>query len=364
MNILSTENRHYVWLSLILILGIIFRFYGLSQSSVLQLEEITRLAFRHSSWLNMMQMADPVHMFSPLAVSIHYLFHQNYEGATLIIRQYSAIIGVLSIPMMYYLGRQLFDKNTGIIAAAFWAFSPWSVMLSRWASSYALFTLLLLATFAMVYKVFAELSARKGPEPLNWARFFILLALLSYVHPTGGWIAASIILGVLGYVIGHKASLTSSITLIILMITVNLPQILFLPGRNDVYTTDFMQNLSLESSMLGTYLSLLLLLGLVGILILVIAKIGKQVLDKKVELPQMNYEVLGLASFLGLAVLLLIFNGLISPITSLEFLIILLPLFILLIARSMSYMMELMNANWLSPIVLLIALAISTWLLI
>lgn len=70
------------------------------------------------------------------------------------IRMPSAALGVLTVAASYYVGARLFGRNTGLLAAALLAISPWHVVLTRWGHEVSL------APFATLMALAAMLWAR------------------------------------------------------------------------------------------------------------------------------------------------------------------------------------------------------------
>ena len=68
------------------------------------------------------------------------------------IRWLSAILGTLTIPLTYFVGRRLFGSLTGLIAAAVLAVSFWSLMYSRIGLRHILTPVLVLVTFYFFLK--------------------------------------------------------------------------------------------------------------------------------------------------------------------------------------------------------------------
>ena len=64
-----------------------------------------------------------------------------FGTAKLAVRLPSLIAGTLVIPALYELGRELYDRRTGLIAAAFGAVSPLLIWYSQEARMYAFVTL-------------------------------------------------------------------------------------------------------------------------------------------------------------------------------------------------------------------------------
>ncbi|MFQ5640144.1 MAG: ArnT family glycosyltransferase [bacterium] len=75
----------------------------------------------------------------------------------------SAIFGVLSVPLLFFIGRRFFGERVGVLAALFLTFAPFAVGWSRTARMYSLFQLLFLAGFYFFYRGF-EADGAKDPQ--------------------------------------------------------------------------------------------------------------------------------------------------------------------------------------------------------
>ena len=75
----------------------------------------------------------------------------------------SALAGVLTIPLVFVVGRRFFGERAGLIAAVFLTFAPFAIGWSRACRMYALFQLLFLAGMFFFYLGFeAERKAASG----------------------------------------------------------------------------------------------------------------------------------------------------------------------------------------------------------
>jgi uncharacterized membrane protein len=95
------------------------------------------------------------------------------------VRLPSLIAGTLVIPVLYELGRELYDRRTGLIAAAFAAVSPvliWYAQEVRMYEFVALFGLLALLT---------QLRVIRNGTMLNWAAYILATAALLWSHYFG-----------------------------------------------------------------------------------------------------------------------------------------------------------------------------------
>jgi len=95
------------------------------------------------------------------------------------VRLPSLIAGTLVIPVLYELGRELYDRRTGLIAAAFAAVSPLLVWYSQEVRMYAFVTL-----FGLL-ALLTQLRAIRNGTLLNWAAYILATAALLWSHYFG-----------------------------------------------------------------------------------------------------------------------------------------------------------------------------------
>jgi uncharacterized membrane protein len=98
------------------------------------------------------------------------------------VRLLSVILGALCIPMIYLAGRQLFDRETGLLAAVVMAFSTFSVRYAQEARGYTLSVLLAAASFYYWWRIYEE--KRKSDAVL----YLLSSLLLILSHPYGMFI--------------------------------------------------------------------------------------------------------------------------------------------------------------------------------
>jgi uncharacterized membrane protein len=115
----------------------------------------------------------------PLHHVVLWLTVKAFGDGELAVRLPSIIAGTLAIPALYLLGRELYDRRTGLVAAAFGAASPLLIWYSQEARMYAfveLFGLLALWT---------QLRAIRNPSMGNWAAYILATAALLWSHYFG-----------------------------------------------------------------------------------------------------------------------------------------------------------------------------------
>ncbi len=98
----------------------------------------------------------------------------------LAIRLPAALFGIATIPLVYALGKRLFDVRVGLIAAALVTFSVWDVELARYARMYAAFGFFYLLTVLCIWQF------RIRSESLLGGLACVALAVLSItLHELG-----------------------------------------------------------------------------------------------------------------------------------------------------------------------------------
>jgi uncharacterized membrane protein len=94
----------------------------------------------------------------------------------LAVRGPSIVAGVAIVPALFLAGRELFDRRTGLVAAALGACAPLVVWYSQEARMYAFF--MLLATLS----VFAQVRAVRDERVRWWVLYAALTIALIYTH--------------------------------------------------------------------------------------------------------------------------------------------------------------------------------------
>ena len=103
-------------------------------------------------------------------------FMLTFGNSEAVLRFVPALLGILTIPLVYWIGKEFMDRNTGILAAAAVAFSPFLVYYSQEARAYSM--MLFFVAFSMVF----YLKALKSNDLVNWGLFGLLSALAFWSH--------------------------------------------------------------------------------------------------------------------------------------------------------------------------------------
>lgn len=161
------------WLVLVVALAGGLRLFRIGASSLWFDEAFSWLVARQPAWAILTQRLEPI--LPPL---YHFFLHFwiGLGESEVALRSFSALCGLLTIPVMYALGRELFTPATGLAAALMTAVLPFHVYFARETRLYALVVFLsaaLLWSFARSWK---------GASYRSWFGLGLLAALNLYAH--------------------------------------------------------------------------------------------------------------------------------------------------------------------------------------
>jgi mannosyltransferase len=168
------SSRYLQLLLSLTLVGAILRFYNLGYNS-LWLDEASTLTFAVKSMPEIWQATTGGEFNPPLFYWVEHLM-LVFGNSEAVLRFIPALLGVLTIPLIYLAGKEFMDRNTGIIAAAAFAFSPFLIFYSQEARAYSM--MLFFVTFAMVF----YFRALKSDGLSDWALFGALSALAFWTH--------------------------------------------------------------------------------------------------------------------------------------------------------------------------------------
>ncbi|MDO9325304.1 MAG: glycosyltransferase family 39 protein [Methanoregula sp.] len=179
------HSRYAQSIIVLTIIGFFLRFYNLGFNS-LWLDEASTNTFAQMSLSGIWQVTAGGEFNPPL---FHWIEHfmLMMGNNEVVLRFVPALLGVLTIPLIYLVGKEFMDRNVGIIAAAAFAFSPFLIFYSQEARTYSM--LLFFVAFSMVF----YFRALKRNELKDWALFGILSALAFWSHFYSFVIIASLI---------------------------------------------------------------------------------------------------------------------------------------------------------------------------
>ena len=167
------------YLLIIILGGFFLRFYnlGVSGSGVFTFDESAQFLIATHDLNNLINSVVYNDFAPPL---YHFLLNlwTNLGKTELIARSFSAIAGVLSIPFIYLIGRELYNEKVGLISALLLASSPFNLWSSQIARHYSLFVLI---TLCSVY-FFIRILKNQDTSKKIWFGFVISTLMLIYTH--------------------------------------------------------------------------------------------------------------------------------------------------------------------------------------
>jgi len=171
----SIRTSRYVQVLLgLTFVGFILRFYNLGGNS-LWLDEATTLMFARKSLAGIWASVAAGEFNPPL---FYWLEHGMlfFGESEFVLRFLPALFGVLTIPVIYLIGKEFRDQNVGLIAAALLAFSPFHIFYSQEARAYA--PMLFFFSLALLFYV----RASRSNETRSWVLFGIFSAVIFWMH--------------------------------------------------------------------------------------------------------------------------------------------------------------------------------------
>ena len=161
-------------LILLMAAGAVIRFHSL-MAKPYWFDECFSVEVARISWGNFVHLL----WWREANMSLYYLllrFWLHFGQSAFFVRSLSVVISAATIPTIYWLGRLLYERRVGLIAAAAFTFNAYSVRYAQEARSYGLF--LLLATLSSCFLI---VYVRGGSRRSRTA--YILASVLAvYAH--------------------------------------------------------------------------------------------------------------------------------------------------------------------------------------
>jgi mannosyltransferase len=161
-------------LALITGLAAVVRFHSLAAKSF-WFDEGVSVAIARLDWYNFARIL----WRREANMSLYYLllrYWLHFGGSEFFIRSLSVLFAIVSVPVIYLLGRSLFDSRVGLIAASLLAVNAYHVQYSQDARSYSLMVLLCL------FSSFCFVNYLHLPTRLNRAAYVVTSVLAVYAQ--------------------------------------------------------------------------------------------------------------------------------------------------------------------------------------
>lgn len=213
------DGRAAIFLALIIIVAFVLRVYRLGVDS-LWLDESFSVVLSQNDLSGMIHLAnEDIH--PPLYYLILHLFVGLPGKIEIMARMPSVIFGTLTILPLYFLTKDLFSRNTALVAALIYAVSFPSITYSQEARMYAL--MMFLGALQMYYFY----RSLKDDRPSDWAIFTISSVLMAYTHYYGIVLIGA--LALFGLAVSFKRASHNKRTFLSLALSLALIFMAFLP---------------------------------------------------------------------------------------------------------------------------------------
>ena len=171
---LLVHSRYVQSLIVLTILSCFLRFYNLGYNS-LWLDEASTLGMSKGSFEAIWATTLSGDFHPPL---FHWTEHIMlfFGQSEVVLRFIPALLGVLTIPVFYLIGKEFRDKNVGLICAALLTVSYFGIFYSQEAYSYSM----VLFTFSLALLFY--LRALRTDETSEWLLFGLFSALAVWTH--------------------------------------------------------------------------------------------------------------------------------------------------------------------------------------
>lgn len=167
------KNRYAQILLLLLVAGFVLRFFNLGFNS-LWLDEATTLTYAVKSYAQIW--SSVVNEFHPPLFYWIEHFMLTFGDSEFVLRFMPALFGALAIPVFYLIGREVVNREVGIITALLVTVSPFQIYYSQDARSYTM----ILLFFSV--SLLAYIYALKSRETKWWIIFGIASAIAFWAH--------------------------------------------------------------------------------------------------------------------------------------------------------------------------------------
>src|SRR6476646_3927724 len=174
-NTVLSSARTAALMAVVTLIGAGVRFYHLAGRS-LWIDEAASVHFATMPWRPFLRLlwgyqGNMTLYYFALRAWIH------LGDSEFVVRSLSVLFAVLTIPAVYALGTRLFDRATGLIAAALLSVHSFHIAFSQDARGYSLLILLLVLT---TYALIAAMESDQ--ERWRWTLFAVTAALCVYSH--------------------------------------------------------------------------------------------------------------------------------------------------------------------------------------
>ena len=218
-------------LILIIGAGIFLRFYKIDFQSPWLDEMFTLNTLNPGyTWSEIMEILKQDGVHPPLYYLWVYLSFEVFGNSVIVMRIFSAFFGVAGLIGMYYLGKELYNKNTGLIAALITTFNFFHISYSQEGRMYSLLFFFLVVSFVFLIRFI------KKQRNCDLALYVLFISMAINTHFFAGFIIVSQYLIFLylffnKYIPQKKQFIVKVVLAGVLVLILIIPSILMYLGR-------------------------------------------------------------------------------------------------------------------------------------
>jgi 4-amino-4-deoxy-L-arabinose transferase-like glycosyltransferase len=195
-------------------------------------------------WTLYFATADIPTMIARTAIDIHppfyylilHLWTLVAGSSAISVRLFSAFVGIVSIPLIFLVGRRLFGVRVGIIAALAMALAPLHIYYSQESRMYALATLLVLAS-VYLFLTLLQREEKGGASWIHWVLYLLVTALAMYTQYYAAFIPAAQTIFLLVSYRRHRTFLVKWLGAQIVLVLVYLPWLMYAGSKLVAYVS-------------------------------------------------------------------------------------------------------------------------------
>ena len=180
----KSNKIHYILLGIVLIIGIIIRFWALGDKS-LWIDEMYSYLFSSQKTF----FGSFVYMFSDLSPPLYYLslysWLKLFGNSEFMIRFPSFLAGIASIIVIYFLTKKTFNKQIALGAAILTGLSPVMLYYSQEARPYSLFALFFTVAVSFWIEIINKINNNEEPDSKTLLKYSVFSLLTIFTHYWG-----------------------------------------------------------------------------------------------------------------------------------------------------------------------------------
>lgn len=329
------HKKQIIFLVIIILLGSFLRIYGLEKESLWMDEAYTFDSIKQKSLGDVLSSVEVNEFHNPPVyyILLHY-WALNLGNSEFILRLFSALFGILSILIVFLVGKEIFDSQTGLISALIMSLSVIDILYSQEIRTYTFFSFFALVSFYYFVRIL------KSTNITDSILYFLSSAAMIYILPF--WVIVLALQNIFIFIFysAYKKRIKLWIleqSLLFLSFIPQIPNFLKMFKQNYVITFSYVDKYGAPEILKNTFFtaSILIILFIISILSLFYFRTRIRHFFEYFKLKDHRITFLLLLILIGFAYFLMT-PLLIRPIFLTRYSLFLLPVFYVLLAKGIS----------------------------